>query len=87
MTLVQTCWEQIKQILHLTAYKSHGCIRRTPTLAGQIKKKQSTNIKYDEINMINIINDDTFNLHNSRLNNDNRYRKVTQKSKLIGAAR
>ena len=42
------------------------------------EKKQSTNIKSDEINIMNIINDNTFNVHNSLLNNDNRYMKVTQ---------
>ena len=36
---------------------------------------------------MNIINDNTFNLHNSLLNNDNRYMKVTLKSKLIGVVR
>ena len=36
---------------------------------------------------MNIINDNTFNLHKSLLNNDNRHMKVTQKSKLIGVAR
>ena len=48
---------------------------------------QHTNIKHDEINITNIINDNFFNLHNSLLNNDNRYMKVTLKSKLIGVAR
>ena len=47
--------------------------------------KQSTNIKRDEINKMNIINDTTFNVHNSCLNYDNRYIKVTLKSKLIGS--
>ena len=49
------------------AYKTHGCIRHTPTLAEQIKKKkqQRTNNKGDEINITNIINDNTFNLHDS----------------------
>ena len=51
------------------------------------EKKQSTNIKRDEINILNIINDNTFNWHNSLLNNDNRNMKVTLKSKLIGIAR
>ena len=37
--------------------------------------------------MMNIINDNTFNLHNSLLNNDNRYMKVTLKSMLKGIAR
>ena len=35
--------------------------------------KQSTNIKRDEINIMNIIKDNNFNLHNSLLNNDNKY--------------
>ena len=34
-----------------------------------------------------MINDVTFNLHNSLLNNDNRYMKATLKSKLIEVAR
>ena len=60
-----------------------------PILAGQIKKKkeQSTYIKRDEINIINIINDNTFNLHNMPLTNNNRYMKVTLKFKQIGIAR
>ena len=66
------------------------CIRCTSISAGEIKKiflvKQSTNIKHDEINIMNIINNNTFNLHNNLLNNDNRYIKVTLKSKLIGVA-
>ena len=33
---------------------------------------------------MNIIDDDTFNLHKSLLNNANRYMKITRKSKLIG---
>ena len=36
---------------------------------------------------MNIINDNTFNLHNSLLDNDNRYMKVTQKSKQIGMSK
>ena len=59
------------------AYKTHPNFSKS-------RKKQSINIKRDEINMMNII---TFNLHNSLLNNDNRYMKVTLKSKLIGIAR
>ena len=51
------------------------------------EKKQSTIIKRGEINLMNIIKANTFNLHNSLLNNDNRYMKVTQKSKLRGVAR
>ena len=35
---------------------------------------------------MSIINDNTFNLHNSYLNNDNTYMKVTLKSKVIGVA-
>ena len=49
--------------------------------------KQSTNIKRDEINIMNIINGKTFNLRNNPLNNDNRYMKVSLKSKHIGVAR
>ena len=48
--------------------------------------KQSTNIKRDEINIMNIINDNTYILHNSLLNSDKRYMKVTLKSK-TGVAR
>ena len=36
---------------------------------------------------MNIINDNTFSLPNSFLNNDDRYMKVTPKSELIGVAR
>ena len=69
-------------------YHIGWCIRHTPISAEQIKKKtQSTNIRRDEIIIMNIINDNTFNLHNSLLNNDNRYMKVTLMSKLIGIAR
>ena len=64
-------------------YKTHSNF----SWANKKNKKQSTNIKRDEINIMNIINDNTFNLHNSLLNNDNRYMKVTLKSKLIGVAR
>ena len=64
------------------AYKTPGYTRRIPISAGQIKIKQ-TNIKRDEINIMNIINDNIFNLHNSLLNNDNRYMKVT----VIGVSR
>ena len=60
-------------------YKTHPNFSR----ANQ-EKDQNTNIKRDEINIMNIINDITFNLHNNLLNNDNRYMKVTLKSKLIG---
>ena len=63
------------------AYKTHLFIRRTPTSEGQMKKKKiSANIKRDEINIMNIINDNTFNLHNNLLNNDYRYMKVTPSS-------
>ena len=50
-------------------------------------KQTSTNIKRYEINIMNIINDNNFNLHNRLLNNNNRYMKVTLKSKLIGVGR
>ena len=69
------------------AYKTHRCIGCTPISAGQIKKKQNTNISCDEINIMTIINDNTFNPHNNFLNNENKYMKVTQKSKIIGVAR
>ena len=62
-------------------------IRRISISAWQIKKilvKQCTNIKRNEIIIRNIIDQNTFNLHNSILNNYNRYMKVTLKSKLIG---
>ena len=49
--------------------------------------KQSTNINRDEINTMNIINENTFYLHISFLNNDIRYMKVTLNSKLIGVAK
>ena len=74
----------------MTAYKTHGCIRRTPISAGQNQEKnlaeQSVTIKRDEINVMNIINDNSFNMHNSIFNNGNRYIKVTIKSKLIRIA-
>ena len=50
-------------------------------------KKTGSNIKRDEINTMNIINDNTFNQYNSLLNNDNSYTKVTLKSKLIEVVR
>ena len=39
---------------------------------GKSSKKPSTNIKH-EINIMNIINDNTIDQHNSLLNNDYRY--------------
>ena len=71
----------LKDLLYMMAYKTQGCIIRTP-----ISIKKTTNIKHDGINIMNIINNNTFNLHNSLLNNDNRYIKVTPKCKLIGVA-
>ena len=64
------------------AYKMHPNFNR----ANQEKNlvKQSTIIKHDEINIMNIINDNAFNLHNKPFK---RYMKVTLKSKLIGVAR
>ena len=68
------------------AYKTQGCIRRTSISVGQIKKKkQSTNIKRDKINITNV-SMITLNLYKSLFNNDNWYMKVTQKSKLIEVA-
>ena len=56
--------------------------------ASQENKQRSTNIKFDEIDIMNNINDNTFNLHYyNLLNNDNIHMKVTLKSKLIGVAR
>ena len=46
-------------------YKTHSNFSRANQ--ENILKKQRTNIKYDESNMINIINDNTLNLHNSLL--------------------
>ena len=66
-------------------YKTHPNFSRANQ--EKILVEQSTNIKDDEINIMNIINDNTFNLHNSILNNGNRYMKVTLKSQLIGVAR
>ena len=84
-------FNRMTSIPYLTAYKTHGSIRRTPISAGQIKKtektQQSTHLKRSEINIMNIINDNTFNLHDSLLNNDNRYMKVTLKSQLTGVTR
>ena len=63
-------------------------MRRTPISVGQIKKKKQSTIKnVIKIDIMNIINDNTFNLHNNFLNNDIRYMKVTLKSNLIGVAR
>ena len=73
--LKDTVFDSIKNAPQFQQGKSSG------------KKKTTTNIERDEINIMNIINDNNFNLHNSLLNNDNRYMKVTLKSKLIGVAR
>ena len=53
----------------------------------KILVKQSINIKCNDINIMNIINDNNLNLPNSLLYNDNKYMKVTLKSKLIGVIR
>ena len=47
--------------------------------ANQENKKQSTNIKRDEIDMINIINDNTLICIISFLNNDDRYKESCSK--------
>ena len=56
------------QLSYLTGYKTHRYIRCTLISAGQIeknpKKNQSTNIKREEINIMNIIIDNSFNQHN-----------------------
>ena len=59
------------------AYKTH------PNISRANQGVKSTNIKNDEINIMSIINDNIFNLYNNHLNNDNRYMKVTLKSKLM----
>ena len=72
----------------MTAYKTYECIKHTTnSIEKNQETKLSSNIKHDEINIMNIINDNTFNLHNSLLNNDNRYMKITLKFKLKGVAR
>ena len=53
----------------------------------QEKNKEPKYIKRDKINVMNIINDNTFNINNSLLNYDNRYMKVTLNSKLVVVAR
>ena len=63
-----------ERLLYLATYKTHPnfswaikkkqkrlICHKNPT--NQTKKKQSTNIKLDEINIMNIINDNVFNLH------------------------
>ncbi len=47
-------------------------------------QEKNTNIENAEINTMNIINDNTFNLNNSLLNNDNSIIKVNLKSREIG---
>ena len=59
-------------------YKTHPNFSRA---------NQETKNKLDGINIMNIINDNSFNLHDSFLNHDNWYMKVILKSKLIGVAR
>ena len=60
-------------ILFFLMYCIWRHMKRTSISTEQIDKTtQSTNIKREEIIKINIINN-TFNLHNSLLNNDNRY--------------
>ena len=49
--------------------------------------KQSINIKCDKVIIMNIINDNNFDLYYSLLSNNNMYMKVILKSKLIGIAR
>ena len=62
-------------------------IQDAPQFQQGKSRKKSTNIKHYEIDIMNIINDNTFNMHNRLLSNNNRYMKVTLKSKLIGVAR
>ena len=63
------------KIPYLTMYKIHPIFSRANQ--EKILVEQSTNIKHNEINIMNIIIDNTFNLHNSLLNNDNWYMKVS----------
>ena len=63
------------------------CIRCTQFQQVNQEKKRSTNIRRDEDNIMNIINDNNFNMHDSLLNKDKRHMKGTLKSKLIGVAR
>ena len=56
-------------------------------MLGKSRKKTKNKVLSDEINIMKIIYDNTFNLHNSFLDNDKRYMKVTLKFKLIGVAR
>ena len=68
----------MKKLPYLTVYKTHRCIRRTPISAGQIKEKTNKKqqlmayIKRDEIDIMNIINDNTFNPYNNLWDNDNK---------------
>ena len=71
-------------VTYLTAYKTYLFIRCTLISEGKILKKCTT-IKRDKINIMNIINDNLLNLHDSLLNND-RCMKVILKSKQIGMA-
>ena len=70
-----------KKLPYLTVYKTLGSIRRVPISVGEPGKKLNTNIKRDGRNIMNIINDNTFNVHNSLLNNDNSYIKISLKFK------
>ena len=68
-------------------YKTHPNSAGKNQEVKKKKRKRSTNIKRNEISIMNIINDNTFNLHNSFLNNDNRNIKVILKFKQIQVAR
>ena len=61
-------------------YKTHPNFSRA-------NQEKSANIEHGEINILIIINDKTFDLHNSFLNKNNRNIKVTLNSKLIENAR
>ena len=66
-------------------YNTHPTLSRANQKKNLVKK--STNIKRDEINIMNLINNNIFNLHNNLLNNDNRYMKDTQNSMPTGVAK
>ena len=61
-------------------FKTHPNFSRANQEKKNPQQQQSTNIKRNEINIMNIINVNTFNMHNGLLNYDNWLMKVTLKS-------
>ena len=82
---IKSAFTVIDGILDSRANKTHTIFSRPNQVINVVKK--TTNIKHNEINIMSIINDKTFNLQNSFLNNDCRYMKVTGKYKTIGVTR